>query len=162
MNELLKALANADRELEASPAVEARLRSAFQKKHQRRWWPYCALAGAAAVILMIALRVPKAETMEIAVATPKVAVVPVPKAAIQVARRVPRPSEAVTEFYPLIDDPLPFDRGELLRVSVPASAMRIAGVAVSEERVGEMVQADVLVGQEGLARAIRFVGVRSN
>jgi hypothetical protein len=44
-----------------------------------------------------------------------------------------------------------------LRVSLPASAMRGVGLAVSEDRLTDMVQADVLVGQEGLARAIRFV-----
>jgi hypothetical protein len=35
-------------------------------------------------------------------------------------------------------------------------------VPVSEDRLTEMVQADVLVGQEGLARAIRFVNTSSN
>jgi hypothetical protein len=72
-----------------------------------------------------------------------------------------QPQEIVTEFYPLMEDPPPFERGELLRVSLPAAAMRSIGVPVSEDRLGETVQADVLVGQEGLARAIRFVNTRS-
>jgi hypothetical protein len=56
-----------------------------------------------------------------------------------------------------MDVPLPFERGELLRVIVPASTMRRVGLPVNEDRLAERVQADVLVGEEGLARAIRFV-----
>jgi hypothetical protein len=65
--------------------------------------------------------------------------------------------EIVTDFFPLVDYAPPFERGELVRVSLPASAMRTVGLPVREDRLGDRVQADVLVGQEGLARAIRFV-----
>ena len=41
--------------------------------------------------------------------------------------------------------------------TVPASTMRKVGLPVSENRLTERVYADVLVGNEGLARAIRFV-----
>ena len=75
----------------------------------------------------------------------------------KVTRRRPQPHEVTTKFYPLIEDAPPFERGELLRVSLPASSMRSVGLPVSEDRLSETVQADVLVGQEGLARAIRFV-----
>ncbi len=40
---------------------------------------------------------------------------------------------------------------------VPASTMRKVGLPVNEDRLTDRVYADVLVGQEGLARAIRFV-----
>jgi hypothetical protein len=161
----LRALAESDREKEASRAVEIRLRSAFQKKYKRRsWWtlavPALAATAAAVVVLVVKLE-PAPQTMQIAVAAPPVAVVPV-AAALTVqptpARRPkPQPREVATDFFPLMDAPLPFDQGELLRVSVPASAMRIVGLPVREDRLTEMVQADVLVGEEGLARAIRFV-----
>jgi len=65
--------------------------------------------------------------------------------------------EIVTEFFPLLDVAPPFERGELLRVTVPASTMRKVGLPVNQDRMGDRVYADVLVGQEGLARAIRFV-----
>jgi hypothetical protein len=157
MKELLQALADADRELEAPAAVELRLRSAFRKKFARPKWPYFAMAAAAAIVLAIALR-PKAQTMEIAIVTPPVAEVPVIRPVPRkVVHRKPAPREVTTEFYPLIEDAPPFERGELLRVSVPALAMRGVGLPVSEERLTDMVQADVLVGEEGLARAIRFV-----
>jgi hypothetical protein len=68
-----------------------------------------------------------------------------------------QPREIVTQFFPLLDVAPPFERGELLRVTVPASTMRRVGLPVNEDRLDERVYADVLVGEEGLARAIRFV-----
>jgi hypothetical protein len=174
MNELLKALADADREREAPAVVEMRLRAAFRKKHQRRVWPYfAAVAAAIAAVIVLSIIKTKPPLKPQAIETREVApiVQPLPVVARNEApaprrvfhRRPPLPKEEiVTEFYPLMEDPLPFERGELLRVSLPAAAMRTVGVTVSEDRLGEIVQADVLVGQEGLARAIRFVNARVN
>ena len=88
----------------------------------------------------------------------EIAAAPAPKP-VRPVRRQPleHPREIVTQFFPLLDVAPPFERGELLRVTVPASTMRKVGLPVNEERLGERVYADVLVGQEGLARAIRFV-----
>jgi hypothetical protein len=69
--------------------------------------------------------------------------------------------ESVTPFYSLMDVQPPFERGELVRVLVPASTMRTVGLVVGEKHLKDPVQADILVGQEGLARAIRFVDVSS-
>jgi hypothetical protein len=150
-------LAESDRNLEATPAVEARLRSAFKRKYSRRTWPYYALAAAAAVVFMISILRKPAETMKIAVTAPPVAAVPTPRAAVPKVAHPQQPKEVVTEFYSLMDAPPQFDRGALLRVSLPASAMRTVGLPVSEEHQADLVQADVLVGEEGLPRAIRFV-----
>ena len=150
MNELLKALAEHDRSLEASPAVEARLRAALKK---RRIWPYFAAAAAVAACAVLLIPRPHAETMQIRVAAPAVAVVPQPRFRPEAPRE---PREVVTQFYALMEDE-PFERGELWRVRLPASAMRRVGLPVAEEHLTDMVQADILVGEEGLARAIRFV-----
>ena len=49
-------------------------------------------------------------------------------------------------------------QGEIVvRVEMPRSAMRLVGMAVSEERERERVQADVVLGTDGLARAVRFI-----
>jgi hypothetical protein len=161
MKELLKALAESDRDLEAPEAVELRLRSAFRKKYAQPKWPYFALAAAAAIAtFFVAQTKPPVlpPAIKIAVVAPPVADVPIAKPVIRKAvHRNPQPREVVTEFFPLIEDAPPFERGELLRVSLPASAMRGVGLPVNEDRLTDMVQADVLVGQEGLARAIRFV-----
>jgi hypothetical protein len=161
MNELLKALADNDRELQAPEAVEQRLRAAFRKKYARPRWPYFALAVAAAIVLFVATR-PRPqihrEAAPIAAIVRPTAIVPVASPAPRrAARRPAPPREIVTEFFPLMEDPPPFERGELLRVRLPASAMRGVGLPVSEDHLDDPVQADVLVGQEGLARAIRFV-----
>ena len=56
-----------------------------------------------------------------------------------------------------MESALPFDRGQLLRVELPASVLRSVGLPVHEDHLGDLIQAEVLVGEEGLPRAIRFV-----
>ncbi|HTB11766.1 MAG TPA: hypothetical protein VK752_09350 [Bryobacteraceae bacterium] len=162
MNELLKALADHDRQREAPETVELRLRSAFRRKYAHPKWPYFAVA-ASVVIALLVYSPQKPQTMEIAVVTPPVPVLAVNKTAPRkTVLHSSRPTEVVTEFYSLMEDAPPFEQGELLRVSLPAAAMRGVGLPVDEDRLADMVQADVLVGQEGLARAIRFVNTNVN
>jgi hypothetical protein len=73
------------------------------------------------------------------------------------AARSEQPEEIVTDFFPLMDPAPPFERGKILRVEFPASAMEMVGLPVLEEHLADSVEADVLVGEEGLPRAIRFV-----
>jgi|SRR5579872_2757679 len=162
----LKALAEADAEKEAPPEVEARLKFAFRRKRRRPVWPWAMAAAAAIVVMMIALyfRPRPVEPVRAVVEPPKV-VQPVHEIEIapQPVRRVARVSrprqqrEVVTDFFPLMDVVTPLDRAELVRVNLPASAMRTVGLPVREDRLMDRVQADVLVSEEGLATAIRFV-----
>jgi hypothetical protein len=173
----LRTLAEQDRELEAPAHIEMRLLQEFRKRRaQKRLWTL-ALAGlAAAAGLMIVFLVGSREQPKPVPARhptqpsqfvaaedsrPEIQVAPVrktPKKLQPVAQPVKaQPREVVTDFFPLLDAPPPFERGELLRVVVPASTMRRVGLPVSPDRMGDRVYADVLVGQEGLARAIRFV-----
>jgi hypothetical protein len=46
---------------------------------------------------------------------------------------------------------------DVVHVEVPRSAMLAVGLEVSEDRAGEMVQADVMLGSDGVARAVRFL-----
>jgi hypothetical protein len=68
-------------------------------------------------------------------------------------------NEVATQFMPLgYVNPLNLqDGGQLVRVELPRSAMVSFGLPVNMDRYGERVKADVLVGADGLARAIRFV-----
>jgi len=167
----LDALAKADEGMEVSPQLELRLRTAFRKKYRRRVWPYTAfvLAAAAALVVFLALK-PKPQNVpsHAAIITAPAPVVqpraeapvvdPQPvRAAVHRARRPAQPQEIMTDFFPLMAAPPPFDRGEIVRVALPAAAMRTVGLPVDETRLADRVQADVLVGEEGLARAIRFV-----
>ena len=67
--------------------------------------------------------------------------------------------EIVTDFMPLTYDGsfAQRDDGQLVRVELPRSALHSFGLPVSAERGGGRVKADVLLGHDGVARAIRFV-----
>jgi hypothetical protein len=45
----------------------------------------------------------------------------------------------------------------VVRVQLPMSSLRLMGLPVSEDFSGDAVQADVLLGQDGLARGVRLV-----
>jgi len=67
--------------------------------------------------------------------------------------------EIATDFLPLgdVNNLAAQDGGQLVRVELPRSALLTFGLPMNIERAAEPVKADVLVGQNGLARAIRFV-----
>ncbi len=70
-----------------------------------------------------------------------------------------RSSEVATDFLPLtfVDDWRAQESGHVVRVKVPRSALIAFGVPMNMERAGELITADVVIGNDGLARAIRFV-----
>lgn len=49
------------------------------------------------------------------------------------------------------------DSGQIVRVRVPSSMMVTLGLVASVERPSNLVDAEVLVGDDGLTRAIRFI-----
>jgi len=53
------------------------------------------------------------------------------------------------------------DGGQLVRVELPRSALTKFGLPMNMDRADERIKADVLVGTDGLARAIRFVEVKA-
>jgi len=68
-------------------------------------------------------------------------------------------AEVFTRFFPLREgeDFTALDSMQLVRVELPGSALSEVGLPVDPETVNEPVKADVVLGQDGLARAIRFV-----
>lgn len=70
-----------------------------------------------------------------------------------------RNKEVATGFFPIGYGTAPNlqDGGQLLRVELPRSAVARFGLPVNMDRGSERVKADVLVGADGLAQAIRFV-----
>jgi len=68
--------------------------------------------------------------------------------------------ELATNFYPLpYGSGLPLDEGwEIVRVSMPSSALAKFGVPVpGEQGSTTTIKADLVLGEDGMARAIRFV-----
>ena len=68
-------------------------------------------------------------------------------------------NEITTDFFPISYGSAPNlqEGGQLMRVELPRSAMARFGLPVNMERASETVKADVLIGSDGLAQAIRFV-----
>ncbi|HEV2802730.1 MAG TPA: hypothetical protein VGW12_19825 [Pyrinomonadaceae bacterium] len=72
----------------------------------------------------------------------------------------PNEMESLTEFIPLVagaPDAQPLESGQVVRVQLPRAALASLGLPLNAERSNETVKADVLLGNDGLARAIRFV-----
>lgn len=91
----------------------------------------------------------------------KASVRPEPRApkARPASREAGRAEEIATDFIPLMNGGqfAPEDGGQLVRVELPRTALASFGLPVNPERAGERVKADVLMGEDGMARAIRFV-----
>jgi hypothetical protein len=68
-------------------------------------------------------------------------------------------TEIATDFFRIGDtSPLSLaDGGQLVRVQLPRSTLMKFGLPVNVDRANERVKADVLLGSDGIARAIRFV-----
>jgi hypothetical protein len=74
------------------------------------------------------------------------------------APQVSQPKEIATDFIPLTyGDPNVGSDAQMVRVELPRSAMASFGLPVNMDRADQRVKADVLLGSDGLARAIRFV-----
>ncbi|MBM3724201.1 MAG: hypothetical protein FJW40_02085 [Acidobacteria bacterium] len=137
LDRALRALAQADDPADASPAVERALLAAYRRRPAApRTW--ILVAAAAAVLIAAGLLARSGASYR-------------PKAA---AAR-----EVVTEFLPLAgsEQMPPVEGAQIYRVRLPRSALWTVGLPMTEERAHERVDADVLLGPDGVARAIRFV-----
>jgi len=140
LSEGLRDWAAADADREPAPALEARLRSALRARHRRAVrprrtapaWAWPIAAAAAGLALWSAF----------------------PKQAGRVA--APRVEEAA--FRPLFSGDLEdVDGYQVVRVELSRSALAGLGFATGEDFGARAVSADVIVGQDGVARGIRLV-----
>ncbi len=67
--------------------------------------------------------------------------------------------EVATDFLPLThdSDAQPMESGQVIRVQVPRTALASFGLPINIERANEPVKADLLLAEDGSARAIRFI-----
>src|SRR5262249_55884713 len=140
----LRMLACAD-ETQPSPAVAARLAAEAAVLRQARASGVGQIAGLAI-----------AATLALAVAAPL----------WRVWRGVPAPAEPgaeyewTTRFLPLTYGTVPVAGGQIIRLEVSRDAFvsfGITPVSSTDPAASATVLADVLVGDDGLARAVRFV-----
>ena len=158
----LAALRDDDGSMSASPAVEARLRTevrALRARSARGFGPGTrashgssrgfTLALAASLTLIVSASAWWLSGIETAPTAP---------AAI-VAR------EVMTDFVPLQYAGVPSRGTQIVRLEVPRGALSSMGLSsfdAPRPDASPTVLADVMIGEDGLARAVRFVRVLSN
>jgi hypothetical protein len=153
--------------VEAPARVESRLTAAFLGQAGRtvlrpaaRWWvPVATWATAAVAVIALAMFlardrhvVPAHRTtssrVELAAVEPPADLETLGDSSDTDNDFIPMPNAARIE---------PNEDLDLVRVEVPRSAMIALGYAVSEDRASEPVEAEVVLGADGLARAVRFL-----
>ena len=162
----LRSLAADWRSVEAPARVESRLTAAFLGQAgltvlhpAARWWvPVATWATAAVAVVALAMFlardrhvVPAHRTtsnrVELAAVEPPADLDTLGDSSGTDNDFIPMPNAARIE---------PNEDLDLVRVEVPRSAMIALGYAVSEDRASEPVEAEVVLGADGLARAVRF------
>jgi hypothetical protein len=148
--ENLRALA-ADGPQAAPERVERRVRAEFRAlSRRRRVKVWASFSGVAAMAAGIALLTWVREAPKPAVSAATV---------VATAAGSDVEEEADASFYPLPQaEALPaMENAMVVRVQLPASSLRMMGFPMDEERADAAVQAELLLGQDGLARGVRLV-----
>jgi hypothetical protein len=148
LNAALRALREDDARLSASPDVEkhlvSELRAISRARRRNAWLGVSSIA--AALLLGIVLYIWRIGHLQ------RSDTVQTPSAPQAVS------AEVATEFLPLPYYHVPMNTGSTVRIEVPVTALVSFGLAPSDFREKDgKVQADVLVGEDGIARAVRFV-----
>jgi hypothetical protein len=172
VTEALNALRKADVDLDTDPEAEIHALLAFRRQQHGRRLRRVTISvsvSAAAVVAALLLSVMHAGTHGTPAPSVAVNFSPSPPPLTLVPGREPATpqsspdrdtEEIATDFYPLMVSAPPLERGLLVRVTVPASTMRSFGLSIGDDHLSDLVEADVLVGQDALARSIRFVSRR--
>ena len=146
----LRAVAEDDDRLGASSIVGLRLMAEVQAIANARRRRTIALSLGAAAALVVAISVPAWRSLQ--------APAPAPPLDAPVVTR-----ELVTEFFPLTYSNVPARGGYVVRMQVPREALASFGAAAFvSDHTAPTLLADVVVGDDGLARAVRFVRVMNN
>lgn len=146
LDERLQELKRAMQHVGAPGRVEAAVVAEFRRGRVRRSaWPHWALAAAAAAVMVVGAVVLLRH-----------------QPAGQTVAQVAPPAETQAGggvFIPLVPDTAwaPGESAQVIRVSMPRAALGSFGLPVDEARAFEMVRADIVVGQDMVARAIRIV-----
>jgi len=144
----LRAVAEDDERLGSSSAVGLRLLAEVQAIAQARRRRAILLSLGAAAVLAVAALAPAWRVWQSAIK-------PAAPADAGVVSR-----ELVTEFFPLRYSNVPARGGYVVRMQVSRSALASFGVAPpGGDLTSPNVLADVVIGDDGLARAVRFVRV---
>jgi hypothetical protein len=185
LTEALAALAAESAEAHVPSNLEANLLMAVRRRRRRpaaRWQPWAAAGIAAAVLFAVALALPRwerysrTEPRQIAADQPA-APAHAPAVEHQIAPQLRSASPSgekaagqqasddsnqavwVTDFVPVpfSDGLMPYENAAVVRVQMPRSALASLGFPVSEDAAAQLINADLLIGQDGQPRAVRLV-----
>jgi hypothetical protein len=78
-------------------------------------------------------------------------------------RRHATPRDPEPEFVriPYTAPLAPYERAEIVRGDIPLSALTAAGFQIAAPDTAATAQADLLIGEDGIAHAIRLISIRS-
>lgn len=82
-------------------------------------------------------------------------------AVVLLQRPAPIPSAAPFVAIPYVAPLAPYERTSVVRMNIPVAALVAAGFAVHGADPGATLAADVIVGQDGRAHAVRLTSNRS-
>jgi len=166
----LRTVASEWSRLQAPARVEARLTAAFRShaglapepeaaRLPGLWAPVAAWAAAAAVLVALAMFLVSPRRPQLPRRSAPGAIELAAAGATADFEMGGDPAYDGQEFIPLPNAAgiAPNEDVNLVRVEVPRSAMIELGFAVSAERASEPVEAEVVLGADGLARAVRFL-----
>ena len=152
LSSALRAVAEDDEMLDPPDRVEAKLLAEVRAIGRVRRTRQLVVAAAAAAVLFVAIALPVRHSSG---RLPETAGGD-PVGVSTIATR-----EEATEFFPLPFSAVPVAGAHVVRMQVPRTALASFGVTAfdpPDDRSGT-VPADVVVGNDGLARAVRFVRV---
>jgi len=168
---------------QAPPELEATLLDEFLRvrRVRRPRAPWVLVPLAVAVVLLLAfmlnktaspptVRIPSRIPTPPAIAkmTPTPAPPPDTPRPVAIARpRKPRMPQVIEEPFvqiPYTQPLAPWERGQIMRMELPVAALIAQGFPIATSDAGAAARADVLIGEDGRARAVRLISIseRSN
>jgi hypothetical protein len=149
----LTSLAEADHGAMPHDAIEARLRGELNRRRVMNRMKRSGAVGLAAALAIGLWLAPKRQAVnEVDVASDNVL------DAINEAASFAFDDDAISDFVPTqLASEQPLESVRVVRVSLPGGALARYGFPTSEVSTNADVTADLLVGQDGIARAIRVV-----
>jgi predicted anti-sigma-YlaC factor YlaD len=158
---ILDAIATNSRKNPVSSTLPENLRKAFVSHHQERFvtgkqnqasrfW------AVAAVLLIVAVAAALSHQVTHS-GSSKTAALLNPLGTTHPSIQEDGSEQVATEFIPLMEGDASWDTMQMVRVRMPRSALLQLGLPMNETREDESILADVLVGDDGMPYAIRFI-----
>jgi hypothetical protein len=174
LDELEAKLREEARDWSASPDLEAALLAEFPRKAPvpiRRVLGSAAILAIAATMLIVLW--PKPKPAQQAKPAPVMAHVAAPAPAAPAApvadirrrphrRALPAASEGEFIRIPYTAALEPYERADIVRVELPVAALMATGLRIQTADASAKAQADLIVGEDGMARAIRLISIVNN